>query len=104
MLYQFRTPISLSRPKRYVPCYNANKGSNRFPFRQGKGAAQVMVDDKSLIAMASRERDRELLIPVEDRPSDADDDPDAKASSSSAAGSSASAQLHSSGREVASLH
>ncbi|KAG6480630.1 protein LIKE COV 1-like [Zingiber officinale] len=59
-----------------------------------------MVDDKSLIAMASRERDRELLIPVEDRPSDADDDPDAKASSSSAAGSSASAQLHSSGREA----
>ncbi|WOK95721.1 hypothetical protein Cni_G04428 [Canna indica] len=62
-----------------------------------------MGDEKLPRAMASRERDRELLIPVADRPVDTDEDPDAKASSSSssaASSSSASAHLQSSSREA----
>lgn len=46
MPYQFRALVSLWRPKCYVPCYNANKRSNRFPFRQGKGAS----DDRRQVA------------------------------------------------------
>ncbi|XP_058074339.1 protein CONTINUOUS VASCULAR RING 1-like [Magnolia sinica] len=46
-----------------------------------------MGDDRSLITMASRDRDRELLIPVADS---VEDDSGSKASSSSAAASAAS--------------
>ncbi|XP_042387056.1 protein CONTINUOUS VASCULAR RING 1-like [Zingiber officinale] len=50
-----------------------------------------MVDDKSASLMASRDRDRELLIPVAERPVESEDDHDGKASSSAAAASSSSA-------------
>ncbi|CAD5179010.1 protein CONTINUOUS VASCULAR RING 1-like [Musa acuminata AAA Group] len=53
-----------------------------------------MGDERSPSPMASREKDRELLIPMADGTADADH-PDAKASSSSA-----SARTHSSGREA----
>lgn len=54
-----------------------------------------MGDDKSSIPMGSRERDRELLIPVGAAGGDPADDSDHKPSSSSA-----SSSHHSSGREV----